>query len=53
MKIYRYSEWDGSQHTSILNNDELTNQLAHGMIQDGDLSLVLWKMQQQELRGSP
>jgi uncharacterized protein with von Willebrand factor type A (vWA) domain len=49
MKIYRYSEWDGAQHTPGFNKDELMDELAQGLLHEGDLSYLLWKMQRQDL----
>ena len=49
MKTYRYSEWDGTQHVLELDKNKLMDELAQGLIHDGDLSFVLWKMQRQDL----
>lgn len=47
MKGYRYSEWDGTQNIPELDKDELMDELARGLMQDGNLSYSLWKMQRQ------
>ena len=49
MNIYRYSEWDATQQLPGFNKDELMDELAHGIMRDGDLSYLLWKMQRQDL----
>ena len=51
MKIYRYSEWDGSQEILDLDKDELMDELGSNLMYDGDLSYALWKMQRQGIRG--
>jgi len=45
MKIYRYSEWDGSQELSELNADELMDELERNLMSYGDLSYALRLMQ--------
>jgi uncharacterized protein with von Willebrand factor type A (vWA) domain len=49
MKTYRYSEWDGTQHVFELDKTKLMDELAQGMMHDGDLSFILWKMQREDL----
>jgi uncharacterized protein with von Willebrand factor type A (vWA) domain len=49
MKTYRYSEWDGTQHVLELDKTKLMDELAQGMMHDGDLSFILWKMQREDL----
>jgi uncharacterized protein with von Willebrand factor type A (vWA) domain len=51
MKSYRYSEWDGTQNIPELDKDELMDELAKGLMQDGNLSYSLWKMQRQGFQG--
>jgi uncharacterized protein with von Willebrand factor type A (vWA) domain len=48
MNTYRYSEWDGTQNALGFDKNKLMNELAQGMIRDGDLSYLLWKMQRQD-----
>ncbi len=52
MKTYRYSEWDGTQNVPELDKDELMDELAKSLMQDGNLSYALWKMQRGGFRGS-
>jgi len=49
MNTYRYSEWDGTQSAPGFSKDELMAELGHGLMRDGDLSYLLWKMQRQDL----
>ncbi len=51
MKSYRYSEWDGTQNIPELDKDDLMDELAKGLMQDGNLSYSLWKMQRQGFQG--
>jgi uncharacterized protein with von Willebrand factor type A (vWA) domain len=46
MKTYRYSEWDGTQKFTPLDEDELMDKLSRELMQDGNLSSILWRMQQ-------
>ena len=46
MKTYRYSEWDGTQKFPPLDEDELMDRLSREIMQDGNLSSILWRMQQ-------
>ena len=52
MKIYRYSEWDGTQDLFELDKDELMDELGRNLMYDGNLSYALWKMQRLGLRDS-
>jgi uncharacterized protein with von Willebrand factor type A (vWA) domain len=49
MQTYRYSKWDGTQNDLGFDKNQLMNELAQGMIRDGDLSYLLWKMQRQDM----
>ena len=51
MKTFRYSEWDGTQNVPELDKDELMDELAKSLMQDGNLPYALWKMQRQGFRG--
>ena len=51
MGIFRYSEWDGSQNIPNLDKDELMDELAKSLMQDGNLSYGLWRMQRQGFSG--
>lgn len=51
MGIFRYSEWDGSQNIPDLDKDELMDELAKSLMQDGNLSYGLWRMQRQGFSG--
>lgn len=45
MRSFRYSEWDGSQEVAGLNEDEVMDELARNLMQDGNMAQALWKMQ--------
>ncbi len=51
MRNYNYSEWDGSQNVPDLDKDELMDELAKNLMQDGDLPYALWRMQRQGFNG--
>ncbi len=44
MSIFRYSEWDGTQEFLDFNQEELMDELARNLMQDGSMSYALWKM---------
>lgn len=46
MKVYRYSKWDGTQNYSALDEEVLMDDLSRELMQDGNLSSILWRMQQ-------
>jgi uncharacterized protein with von Willebrand factor type A (vWA) domain len=50
MKVYRYSEWDGSQDIFELDADQLMDELGRNLMSYGDLSYSLRLMQQRGLR---
>jgi len=50
MKIYRYSEWDGSQELFGSDADELMDELGRQLMSYGDLSYALRLMQRFGLR---
>jgi len=52
MRIYRYSEWDGSQDVFDLDADELMNELERHLMSYGDLSYALRLMQRGGFRDS-
>ena len=52
MTIFRYSEWDGTQDFLDFDKDELMDELARNLMQDGSMSYALWKMQRQGMRDS-
>ncbi len=52
MRTFRYSEWDGTQDTSGLDEEEVMEELARNLMQDGNMSYALWKMQRQGLQDS-
>ncbi len=52
MKIYRYSEWDGSQDLFDLDADELMDLLERNLMSYGDLSYALRMMQRGGIRDS-
>ncbi|UCB44061.1 MAG: hypothetical protein JSV77_05360, partial [Dehalococcoidales bacterium] len=52
MSIYRYSEWDGTQDLFDLDKDELMDELARNLMDDGNMSYSLWKMQHHGMRDS-
>ena len=51
MRIYRYSEWDGSQEFE-LDADELMDELGRNLMSYGDLSYALRLMQRSGIRDS-
>ena len=51
MKAYKYSEWDGTQNVPELDKDELMDELAKSLMQDGNLPYALWKLQRQGFQG--
>jgi len=52
MSIFRYSEWDGTQEFLDFDHEELMDELARNLMQDGSMSYALWKMQRQGMRDS-
>ncbi|HEY90441.1 MAG TPA: VWA domain-containing protein [Dehalococcoidia bacterium] len=52
MTYFRYSEWDGTQDFLDFDKDELMDELARNLMQDGSMSYALWKMQRQGMRDS-
>jgi len=52
MRIYRYSEWDGSQDLFDLDADELMDELGRNLMSYGDLSYSLRLMQRGGIRDS-
>jgi len=52
MTIFRYSEWDGTQDFLDFDKDELMDELARNLMQDGNMSYSLWRMQRQGMRDS-
>ncbi len=52
MTFFRYSEWDGTQDFLDFDKDELMDELARNLMQDGSMSYALWKMQRQGMRDS-
>ena len=52
MRTFRYSEWDGTQETIGLDEEEVMEELARNLMQDGNMSYALWKMQRQGMRDS-
>ncbi|MEE8353496.1 MAG: hypothetical protein V3S10_03485 [Dehalococcoidales bacterium] len=52
MRTFRYSEWDGTQEVFGLDEDEVMDELARNLMQDGNMSYALWKMQRQGMRDS-
>ncbi|MFC2010728.1 VWA domain-containing protein [Chloroflexota bacterium] len=52
MSIYRYSEWDGSQHLFDLDADELMDELRRNLTTYGKLDEALWQMQRRGVRNS-
>ncbi len=52
MSTFRYSEWDGTQEAFGLDEEEVMDELARNLMQDGNMSYALWKMQRQGMRDS-
>lgn len=52
MKTFRYSEWDGTQEVIGLDEEDVMEELARNLMQDGNMSYALWKMQRQGMRDS-
>ena len=52
MRVYRYSQWDGSQDLPGLDADQLMNELSQNLMSYGDLSHALQLMQRNGLRDS-
>ncbi len=52
MRTFRYSEWDGTQETIGLDEEAVMEELARNLMQDGNMSYALWKMQRQGMRDS-
>jgi len=52
MRTFRYSEWDGTQEIIGLDEDDVMDELARNLMQDGNMSYALWKMQRYGMRDS-
>lgn len=50
MGSYRYSQWNGQQDFSDLDEDSLLTELELNLTAYGDVSLALWKMQREGIR---
>ncbi|MDD4876135.1 MAG: VWA domain-containing protein [Dehalococcoidales bacterium] len=52
MSTYRYSKWDETQDLSVLNSDDLMDELGHNLMSYGDLSKALRMLQFRGTRDS-
>jgi len=52
MLMFRYSEWDGTQEILDLDEEALMDEVSRNLMQDGNLSYILWRMQHYGFRDS-